>query len=174
MKKYMGLIVLVALASTSFLAVRAAPDDRLGRKGAGANEAQIGQLDKKLSERIVEQQELLDIVERLLGMNFAQKILNSPEVNNILSGRAKPAPVPVPKPVAKAVPTKAVEPPPPWWLSYKPQMVYLSGSDRYVVVNGKMLKIGQTLGNDVVVDKIEGDAVVLRSGSEVHTYLLKK
>jgi hypothetical protein len=127
-----------------------------------------------LSERIIEQQELLDMVEKLLGMNFAQKILNSAEASAILSGKAKPAAAPVPVAVAKVVPAKAAEPPPPWWLSYKPQMVYLSGNDRYAVVNGKMLTSGQSLGNDVVVDKIEDDAVVLRSGTEVHTYLLKK
>lgn len=172
MKKYLGLIVLVALLSSSFLAVRAAPDDQRNRKGGAVNDAQIGQLDKRLSERIIEQQELLAMVEKLLGMNFAQKVLSSPEADNILSGRNK-APV-APVAVAKTAPVPVASPPPPWWQSYRTQMVYLSGNDRYAVVNGKMFVVGQTLGNDVVVDKIEDDAVVLRHGTEHHTYFLKK
>ncbi|MFZ4480730.1 MAG: hypothetical protein ACOYNZ_12645 [Rhodoferax sp.] len=174
MKKYTGLMVLLALASSCLLAVKAAPDDKTGRKGGGANEAQIGQLDKRLSERIVEQQELLAMVEKLLGANFTQKVLGSADVPSTLSGQAKPAVAPAPLAVTKAVPAKAVEPPPPWWLSYRPQMIYMSGNDHYVVVNGKMLTTGQTLGNEVMVDRISDDAVVLRQGTDIHTYQLRK
>ena len=172
MNKYTGLIVLTALAASSFLAVKAAPDERYqGRKAAGVSESQIGQLDKRLSERIVEQQDLLAMVEKLLGLDFQQKAQDRVQATNILSGQAKP---PVQVVVAAAVKTtvKAVEAP--WWLDYKPQMVYVSGTDRYAVVNGKMYMNSQTLGKDVVVDKIEDDAVVLRLGSEHHTYFLKK
>jgi hypothetical protein len=63
---------------------------------------------------------------------------------------------------------------PPWWLDYKTQMVYVSGNDRYAVVNGKMVLPGQALGQDVVVDLIAADQVVLRRGTEHHTYSVAK
>lgn len=175
MKKYLGLIVLAALAGTTVLAVNAAQGDKQTRSSNTVSDAQISQLDKRLGERVVEQQELLAMVEKLLRMDFAQKIMDSPDGSNILSGRAKP-PAPPAAPVGATVATaKAVAPPPPpWWQSYKPQMVYMSGDERYAVVNGKMRMTGQSLGDEVVVDKIEDDLVVLRQGSEHHTYFLKK
>ncbi len=176
MKKYLGLIVLTALAGTTVLAVNATPSDKQARSSNTVSDAQISQLDKRLGERIVEQQELLAMVEKLLKMDYAQKVLQSPEMGNILSGRAKPPAQSAAPAAVKGVKTKAAAPPPPppWWLPYKPQMVYLSGEDRYVVVNGKMRMTGQTLGDDVVVDKIEDDLVVLRLGSEHHSFFLKK
>jgi len=172
MKKYTGLIVLTALAASSVLVVKAAPDERYqGRKATGISETQIGQLDKRLSERIVEQQELLAMVEKLLGRDLRQKTEERSLATNVLSGQAKPS---VPTVMAKAVipVVKAAEAP--WWQEYRPQMVYLSGGDRYAVVNGKMYLDGQSLGKDVVIDKIELDSVVLRQGREHHTYFLKK
>lgn len=180
MKKYMGLIILVALASSSLMAVKAAPDGKqpTGRKGAGGNDSQISQLDKRLNERIVDQQALLSMVEKLLGQYSTQQPIATPAVDNVLSGQPKPSAAPQPVVqraaiVPAAVPPKPV-PPPPWWQAYKPQMVYLSGNDRYAVVNGKMVMSGQTLEKDVLVDRIDDDAVVLRMGTEHHTYLLKK
>jgi hypothetical protein len=180
MKKYMGLVVLVALTCTSLLAVKAAPDGTqpVGRKGAGANDSQISQLDKRLNERIVDQQALLAMVEKLLGQSPAQQSTPGAAVENVLSGQARP-PAPPPPVVQHTVVARATVPPKPaqpqpWWQAYKPQMVYLSGSDRYAVVNGKMATIGQTLEKDVSVERIEDDAVVLRLGLEHHTYLLKK
>jgi hypothetical protein len=172
MKKYIGLIILVAMAASSFLAVKAAPDGQnSSRIGSGANDVQISQLDKRLNDRIVEQQELLQMVERLLGMNFQPKPQNTNQASGLLSGVAQPS---VPNATAgKAKPAeKVIEPP--WWLDYKPQMVYVSVSERYAVVNGKMYVTGQTLGSDVHLDKIEDDIVVLRQGTEHHTYFLKK
>lgn len=175
MKKYIGLILLAALASATLLAAKAAPDDKQRAKGSAINESQISQLDKRLSERIAEQQQLLAMVEKILGINFTHKDTGAVELGNILSGQAKPPPAPpAPTPIATVAPVKVAEPPPPWWQSYRPKMVYLSGNDRYAVVNGKMVTSGQTLGNDVVVDKIEDEAVVLRLGTESHTYPLKK
>ena len=172
-KKYTGLIVLAALAASSVLVVKAAPDEKYqGRKAAaGISETQIGQLDKRLSDRITEQQDLLSMVEKLLRRDFLQKTEDRAQATNVLSGQTKPAEPAVVTPAAKAT-VKVVEAP--WWLDYKPQMVYLSGADRYAVVNGKMYTNGQTMGKDVVVEKIEDDAVVLRLGSEKHTYFLKK
>lgn len=169
MKKYTGLIVLASLAATSLLAVRAAPDDKQwSRKGTGVSESQIGQLDKRLSERITEQQELLAIVEKLLSKDFQQKIQEPVSVGNVLSGQVKP----VASLVVAKMTVKAAEPP--WWQDLKPQMVYLSGNDRYAVVNGKMYTHGQTLGKDIVLDSIEDDAVVFSLKGERHTYVLKK
>lgn len=173
MKKYLGLIVLTALAGTAVLAVNAAPSDKQARSSNTVSDAQISQLDKRLGERVIEQQELLVMVEKLLRMDYVQKVLESPDGGNVLSGRVKPPAPPVAPAGAKAV--KAVAPPPPpWWLSYTPQMVYVSNTERYAVVNGKMFMIGQTLGNDVLIDKIEDDLVVLRQGNEHHTFFLKK
>jgi hypothetical protein len=178
MKKYMGLIVLVALACTSLLAVKAAPDGKqlAGRKGAGASESQISQLDKRLNDRIIDQQALLAMVEKLLGQSSSQQPVVGPAADNVLSGQAKPLAPPVVHHAAVvpvAVPPKPTEPLP-WWQAYKPQMVYLSGNDRYAVVNGKMVMSGQTLEKDVSVDRIDDDAVVLRMGTDQHTYSLKK
>lgn len=176
MKKYLGLIVLAALAGTAVLVVNAAPSDKQARSSNTVSDAQISQLDKRLGERVVEQQELLAMVEKLLRMDYAQKALQSPDNGNVLSGKAKPPAAPVAPAGATVAKAKAVEPPPPppWWLSYKPQMVYMSGNDHYAVVNGKMRMTGQSLGDDVVVDKIEDDLVVLRQGREHHTFFLKK
>jgi len=172
MKKYTGLIVLTALVVTSFLAVKAAPDERYqGRKAGDANESQIAQLDKRLSERIVEQQDLLAMVEKLLRSDFHQKTPDRNQAVNSLSGTAKP-PSPVVALAAVKPAVKAVEAP--WWEDYKPQMVYLSGSDRYAVVNGKLYTTQQTLGKDVFVDRIENDFIVLRLGQQHHIYSLKK
>lgn len=172
MKKYTGLMVLTALVVTSFLAVKAAPDERYqGRKGGDASETQIAQLDKRLNERIGEQQELLAMVEKLLRSDFQQKTMERDQAANILSGQAKP-PAPIAVVAAVRVPVKVIEAV--WWEEYKPQMVYLSGNDRYAVVNGKMYMNQQTLGKDVFVDKIEDDSIVLRLGQQYHTYSLKK
>lgn len=172
MKKHTGLIVLIALGATSCLSVKAVPDERYqGRNGGDASEAQISQLDKRLSERIVEQQDLLAMVEKLLSRDFQQKTQERDQAANILSGDAKP-PVPSVAVVAIRPTVKAVEAP--WWSDYKPQMVYLAGNDRYAVVNGKMYLTGQTLGKEIFVDKIENDTVVLRLDREQHTYFLTK
>lgn len=177
MKKYTGLIVLAALASTSLLAVKAAPDGKqlLGSKGAGANDSQISQLDKRLNDRIVDQQALLAMVEKLLGQSSTQRPAAVAAIENVLSGQPKPPPPPVVQHAAVAPPAlpKPAEPQP-WWQAYKPQMVYLSGNDRYAVVNGKMVMSGQAVEKDVSVDRIDDDAVVLRLGTEQHTYSLKK
>lgn len=175
MNKYTSLIVLSALAATTTLAVKAAPSDaNSNRQGTGAQETQIGQLDKRLSERIREQQELLGMVERLLGMNYASSEAESGRRSGgLLSGAPKPPAPPVIAPVV----SKAVVPAPvlaPWWTEYKLQMVYMSGQERYAVVNGKMLTLGQTVDKDVVLQRVEDDLVVLRQGRESHTYLLKK
>ncbi len=169
MKKYMGLIVLVALGCTSLLAVKAAPNEKQkAGSTASLNEAQLGQLDKRLADRIAEQQELLAMVERLLNMDFQGKAGERGKAANVLSGVARPTPAPA---NIKAEP-KA--PPPPWWLAYKPQMTYLSGNDRYAVINAKLVATGQALGDGVVVDNIDDASVVLRRDREIHTYLLKK
>jgi hypothetical protein len=42
------------------------------------------------------------------------------------------------------------------------------------VVNGKMVMSGQAVEKDVSVDRIDDDAVVLRLGTEQHTFSLKK
>ena len=174
MKKYTGLIVLATLVSTSFLAVKAAPDDRRwDRKATGGSESQIGQLDKALSARIDEQQELLSMVEKLLKKDLQQSQQERSAESNVLSGQAKPpAPTVVPVATVKKVQDKAVEPP--WWQDYKPQMVYLSGNDRYAVINGKMYLSGQPLDKGVLVASIEADAVVLKYAGETHTYQLQK
>lgn len=173
MKKYTGLIVLAALVSTSFLAVKAAPDERnWDRKGTGGSDSQLGQLDKVLSARIDEQKELLLMVEKLLKRASQQVQQERVAEPNVLSGQAKP-PVPAIVPVASAkMQNKAVDIP--WWQEYKPQMVYLAGNDRYAVISGKMYLSGQSLGKGVVVASIEEDAVVLQYASERHTYALKK
>jgi hypothetical protein len=172
-KKYTGLIVLSALVSTSFLAVKAAPDERgWDRKVAGGSESQIGQLDKALSVRIDEQNELLSLVEKLLKRDFQQSQQERSSAANVLSGQAKPtAPKVIRVPQAKVI-NKAVEPP--WWQEYKPQMVYLSGNDRYAVISGKMYLTGQILSKGVLISSIEEDSVVLRFGGETHSYPLKK
>ena len=174
MKKYTGLIVLAALVSTSFLAVKAAPDDRRwDRKVTGGSESQIGQLDKTLSARIDEQQALLAMVEKLLKRDLQQSQQERPAEPNVLSGQAKPpAPLVAPVTMVKKVQDKAVEAP--WWQEYKPQMVYLSGNDRYAVISGKMYLSGQPLGKGVVVASIEEDAVVLQYAGETHAFPLKK
>ena len=172
MKKYTGLMVLTALGVTSFLAVKAAPDERnQGRKGGDTNETQISQLDKRLNDRIVEQQDLLAMVEKLLRSDFQQKTLARDQAANTLSGKAKP-PLPVIAAPAAKVTVKTVEAA--WWEEYKLQMVYLSGADRYAVVNNKMYMTEQSLGKDVFVDRIQDDSIVLRLGQKYHTYSLKK
>jgi hypothetical protein len=168
MKKYTALFLLAALAGASAVAVKAAPGDASAPRGVAVNEAQVGALDKRLAERVVEQQELLDMVQRMLAISFQQKL---GEERNVLSGSARPAAAAV-APVAARPVAPVVTPP--WWLDYKPQMVYLAGSDRYAVVNGKMVLPGQSLGQDVVVDRVAADQVVLRRGSEHHTYLLNR
>jgi hypothetical protein len=176
MKKYMGLILLAGLAAGVALAVKAAPDGRqAGRDGGTVGDAQIGQLDKRLSDRIVEQQELMTLVEKLLHLNFQQREMDRSTAANVLSGQAKPPAPPPPAPqVAKKADTAAAPVAPPWWTDYKPQMVYGSSTERYAVVNGKMVRRGQTLGKDVMVDGIEEDSVVLRLGTETHSFSLKK
>jgi hypothetical protein len=168
MKKYTALVLLATLAGASAVAVKAAPGDGSLRNGAPVNEAQIGTLDKRLSERVAEQQELLRMVERMLKISFQEKLGVE---RGLLSGTARPAAAPVAPGVARAASAVA---PPPWWLDYKAQMVYVSGNDRYAVVNGKMVLPGQALGQDVVVDGIAADQVVLRRGTEHHTYSLAK
>jgi hypothetical protein len=168
MKKYTALVLLAALAAASAVAVKAAPGDGSLRNGASVNEAQIGTLEKRLSQRVAEQQELLWMVERMLKISFQEKLAVE---RGLLSGTARVAAAPVaPAGVRAAGPVVT----PPWWLDYKAQMVYVSGNDRYAVVNGKMVLPGQALGQDVVVDRIAADQVVLRRGAEHHTYSLAK
>jgi hypothetical protein len=168
MKKYLGLAVLVALGCTTVLAVKAAPNEKQRQGSANLSEAQLGQLDKRLADRIAEQQELMAMVERLLNMNFQGKANERAKSANVLSGGARPPAAPI---LVKGAP-KA--PPPPWWSSYKPQMTYLSGNDRYAVINGKMVTGGQSLGDGVTVESIDDAAVSLRRAKELHTYQLKK
>ena len=174
MKKYTSLIALAALVGTSALAVKAAPNNSADNTRSGADSAQIGQLDKRLSERIAEQQELMGLVERLLHISYPARIGegDARHGGGALSGQPKPPAPPTPAPAAAKVAPPA--PQAPWWQDYQAQMVYLSGNDRYAVVNGKMLTVGQTLDNSVVVERIEADLVALRQGKEVHTFLLKK
>lgn len=174
MKKYLGLILLTALASSSVLAVKLSPDARQSGRNLSDSEVQIAQLDKRLSERTAEQMELLELAQKLLGMNFQQKTQDQAAAANVLSGQGKPPSV-VAKPVAVAT-SKAVAPPveQPWWQVYKPQMTYMSGKDRFAVINNKMYTLGQELIKGTVVEAIEDDAVVLRMGSESHTFALKK
>lgn len=172
MNKYKGLVVLAALAGACAVAVEAAPGEPAGNhRNAGTGEAQIGQLGKRLAERVAEQQELLDLAERLLGIGQPKRGADGTGRGGVLSGQPRPA-APAPEPVK--VERAPVATPAPWWQGYRPQMVYLSGNDRYAVVNGRMLLRGQTLEKDVVVEGIEDDAVVLRRGKELHTYFLKK
>ena len=175
MKKYTGLMVLAALMLTSFLAVKAAPNDRRsGRMPGDFSDAQIAQLDKRLNERVVEQQELLTMLEKMLHIDFQHEAPNRERMGSILSGQAKP-PVLAARAVAvlaAPVPGKVTQAP--WWEQYKPQMVYVSGSDRYAVVNNKMYTHNQSIGKEVFVDRIDDDSIVLRLGEQVHTYPLKK
>jgi hypothetical protein len=168
MKKFLGLTVLVALACTTVLAVKAAPNEKKPGNPANLSEAQLSQLDKRLADRIAEQQELMTMVERMLNMNFQGKANERAKSANVLSGGARPAAAPI------LVKGAAKPPPPPWWQSFRPQMTYLSGNDRSAVINGKMVVSGQNLGDGVVVESIDDAAVSLRRAKELHTYQLKK
>ena len=168
MKKYTALILLAALAGASAVAVKAAPDEGSLRHGGQVDGAQIGALDKRLSERVAEQQELLWMVERMLSISFQER---SAVERGLLSGAARPAVMPVAPTVVRAAVPPAVAP---WWQDYKAQMVYVSGNDRYAVVNGKMVLPGQALAPDIVVDRIGADQVVLRRGAEQHVIVLAK
>jgi hypothetical protein len=168
MKKYMGLVVLVALGCTTLIAVKAAPNEKKSGNNATLSEAQLSQLDKRLADRIAEQQELMAMVERMLNMNFQGKAGERAKSANVLSGGARQPVAPI------LVKGAAKPPPPPWWAGYKPQMTYLSGSDRYAVVNGKMVVGGQSLGDGVTVESIDDSAVSLRRAKDLHTYQLKK
>jgi hypothetical protein len=170
MKKYRALVLVAALAGASAVAVRAAPGDARIPSGVPVNEVQIGTLDKRLSERVAEQQELLGMVQRMLTISFQEKLGVE---RGLLSGTARPAAPPVAVAVVHAAAAPLVAPPP-WWLDYKAQMIYVSGNDRYAVVNGRMVLPGQALDPQVVVERIGADRVVLRRGAEQHTYLLAK
>lgn len=166
--KYTGLVLLATLATSTTMAVKATPwgadakplDDRI--------DVQVAQLDKRLQERIEQQTELLNLVERLLKADSRIQG-NISEAPSTLAGAA---PMPV-----QTVKTTPASPPPataPWWTQYQPKMVYVSPTTRYTVINGQMFNAGQSPGEGVLVDVIDQDTVVLRRGAERHTYLLEK
>lgn len=172
MKKYLGVYVLGALLCASVVAVASAPRDSAGALSSSRlGVEQLSQLDARLNQKIAEQQELMRIVERLLQISATQNQAAASVSPTPLSGtprlpavvRAAPAPAAVVPPVA-----------PPWWVSYKLQLVYWSGDSAEAVINGKMYRKGQALGNEVWVENIESGSVVLARGSERHTYWLNK
>jgi hypothetical protein len=175
MKKYLGLYLLGISLCASVVAVAAVPKDSLGaRAEARLGADQIGQLDGKLNEKIAEQQELLRIVQRLLQISAIQNSAAMPATASPLSG--KPG---LPEGPARAVASAIPAPPaavvaPPWWNSFKLQLVYWSGGSAEAVINGKMYRKGQTIDDGVWVESIESGSVVLARERERHTYWLSR
>lgn len=166
--KYASLLALVALLGGGVAASRAVPNEPSAQQSANT-QAQVAQLEKRLTDRIAEQEELMTIVGRLLEITVRQRTDEDAKKAQALSGTLKPASLPAAKPARTPAP-----PPPPWWTDLNPQMVYMGGDDRYAVVNGKMVRPGESVGNGTTVQAVEGDSVVFRHGSETHTLYLKK
>lgn len=171
MKKYFGLMLLVALTGSSLFGFKAvAGDTERFRPQAGVGDADLRTLDQRLASRIDEQKELLGVIEKLLGMDFKQQMAQRPPATSAMAGTlAPPAP---PRPAA--VVAAAVKPAEPaWWSRYRPSMAYVSGADSYAVLNGKLVTLGQTLDGDVLLERVGSDEVVLRHGRESHVFVLK-
>lgn len=169
MKKYFGLMLLVALAGSSLFGFKAvAGDTERFRPQGGVGDADLRTLDQRLASRIDEQKELLGIIEKLLGMDFKQQMAQRPPATSAMAGTLAPPARPA---AVAAAPVKPAAPL--WWSRYRPSMAYVSGADSYAVLNGKLVTLGQTLDGDVQLERVDSDAVVLRHGRESHTFVLK-
>jgi hypothetical protein len=167
-----GLLLVAAMVATTVFAYTQNPwvPEASGRRAAP--EVQVAQLDARLVERIQQQTELLDLVDRLLKADARSRLdlqgTEAPLLGSLPSPRSTaPVPAPVQEPAKPAAES-------PWWNRYQPQMVYVTPTERYAVINGQMRNVGQSLGDFVIVDAIESDAVVLRRGTEHFTYLLPR
>ena len=163
MKKYLGIVVLSALVAGSAFAYRTAEDRGVGGGQGSAALVQVAQLEQRLHDQHVEHEALIKLLRQLAEINRGQPEQARPHV---LTGRETPPPA---EPSVAPPPSDAA----PWWQAYRPNMIYLAGEVRYVVINGQMYRLNEAVDDGVVVEAIEDGEVVLRRGRERHRYSLK-
>jgi hypothetical protein len=154
----------IAVTSLFVLDVRGADDVASSVEAAAIRKA-YGDL-RALS---AEHRELLNLVQKLLGIEVEASSLSTALDEALFAVKAEP---PKPATVREDAAFRASESRP-WHSKFTVSMVYLGGEKGFAVINGRISRLGDEVASGVYLVKVKESGVTLKNGSLTHDVMIR-